>query len=623
MRAFEAFRAGVLLSFGMAFGFASQAELVVDKEIPGGNIELVRIDGDSVVVRNEMRDTEGWWFWWSFRVKGAAGRTLSFRFEKNRGWDENVSNRGACVSLDRGATWFYSEAEPFTCRGFSYTFPKDTHEVWFSMCLPYGVREWNDFVRRHAGEAALVVKTLCKSRHGRDVPMVRIGPEKPRYRVFLSSRHHCAEATATRVLEGVLEEALAATETGDWFRRNVELLAVPMMDYDGVIEGDQGKHRKPHDYNRDYTEFIWPETRAVRDLLLADGRTCDVFLDFHCPHYNNPCMHLMMRRHGRNEANQKAFAALVEKNAEGLQYRTANDCAWGTYWNCDRLYATGSSSTLWATMALPGLRFSGCYEIPFADTRPSEKSPVRSPVTPANCTAFGRSMAKCLCAFLQDASLGPVVPPSSPAGTVLFEQRDLPADGGVWPVPPELATLENGFAVEFTLEAAARQKPWAGVVQARFQEKDKIHLPFSLSSDDHDRLYFRMDTHLSQNEQNVVSSRTVFDGKPHRVRVTFEPNPVCANDTRVIGTVDGAEAFRVDRRRGRVGFSTVFANEIAVRRGRERLDGCVRDLRIVRLTPSRDIVVHDGTAKVLKAEAAPTRRRVGSPAGGGRSPSRT
>ena len=55
---------------------------------------------------------------------------------------------------------------------------------------------------------------------------------------------------------------LADNEDGYWFRRNVEVLAIPFMDKDGVEEGDQGKNRKPRDHNRDYigqsVHHPWP-----------------------------------------------------------------------------------------------------------------------------------------------------------------------------------------------------------------------------------------------------------------------------------------------------------------------------------------------------------------------------
>ena len=57
---------------------------------------------------------------------------------------------------------------------------------------------------------------------------------------------------------GVLQHLL---ESGN---RDYRYIVVPFVDYDGVIDGEQGKFRFPHDHNRDYMDNpIYPETRAV------------------------------------------------------------------------------------------------------------------------------------------------------------------------------------------------------------------------------------------------------------------------------------------------------------------------------------------------------------------------
>lgn len=55
---------------------------VIDCEFPGGNIIVERIDGDNVYLHQDPRDTGGFWFCWYFRVREAAGRTLTFHFTK-------------------------------------------------------------------------------------------------------------------------------------------------------------------------------------------------------------------------------------------------------------------------------------------------------------------------------------------------------------------------------------------------------------------------------------------------------------------------------------------------------------------------------------------------------------
>jgi hypothetical protein len=125
--------------------------LVIDKNLPAGNIMLESMEGDTVYLQNELRDTAGWWFYWAFRASGAAGRTLTFRFTNG----DPVCTRGPCVSLDQGRTWRYA-ADSFTTRAFTYTFPPDAQEVWFAMGMIYTQRDWEAFLARHAASGTFI-----------------------------------------------------------------------------------------------------------------------------------------------------------------------------------------------------------------------------------------------------------------------------------------------------------------------------------------------------------------------------------------------------------------------------------------------------------------------------------
>src|SRR6187431_1858647 len=78
------------------------AELKIDASFPGGNITVDRIEGDAILLRPDLRDTNGDWFYWAFRVTGAAGRTLAFTFSSDR-----YSARGPAISTDGGGTWLW------------------------------------------------------------------------------------------------------------------------------------------------------------------------------------------------------------------------------------------------------------------------------------------------------------------------------------------------------------------------------------------------------------------------------------------------------------------------------------------------------------------------------------
>jgi hypothetical protein len=100
--------------------------------------------------------------------------------------------------------------------------------------------------------------------------------------VLVTARHHAAETIASYVLEGFLQEAMSDNSAGEEFRRRHVLFAVPLVDKDGVEEGDQGKNRRPHDHNRDYgPNSIYPEIHAIKEL--DKERDIQFALDFHCP----------------------------------------------------------------------------------------------------------------------------------------------------------------------------------------------------------------------------------------------------------------------------------------------------------------------------------------------------
>ena len=59
------------------------------------------------------------------RVKGAAGRTLTFSFTRSAA----VGVRGPVVSRDGGATFAYAAEKGATRKSFTYTFGPDENET--------------------------------------------------------------------------------------------------------------------------------------------------------------------------------------------------------------------------------------------------------------------------------------------------------------------------------------------------------------------------------------------------------------------------------------------------------------------------------------------------------------
>lgn len=365
---------------------------IIHADFPGGNIVVDRVEGDTVYLRPDLRDTEGWWFYWNFKLAEVpAGHTLTFYF----GERSPIGVRGPAVSTDAGATWDWLGLESVQGAAFTYTFPEGG-DAWFSFTIPYLESDLRAFLKKWEATASLVVEALCDSRNGRKVEALRAGciAERPKYRVLLTARHHACETMANFVLEGILDAMLADDDDGRWFRENFEALAIPFMDKDGVENGDQGKNRRPRDHNRDYDEAgIYPETRALKARVAAwpEGLPCAA-LDLHCPYIRGQGNEFIYLVGSPNEImweNQQRFATLLEEVNDGpLPYRASDNLPFGKGWNTAVNYGQGLSFARWAE-TIPGMTLSTTIEIPYANTG-------GRPVTAESARAFGASLARAL-----------------------------------------------------------------------------------------------------------------------------------------------------------------------------------------------------------------------------------
>ena len=384
----------VLLAAGRACGIS------VDAGLPAGNVIVEEIAGDTVRLRQDLRGSSEW-FYWAFRVKGAAGRTLSFDFT-DKTWGGPVGVRGPVVSTDGGRTFSYPLDGKSRIDGFAYTFGPGEDEVFFYECHPYVRADWDAFMAKHSTGSSVAAETLCNSRKGADVPCARFGciGSPPKFRVLMSARHHSSETVASWVLEGAAGAFLADDDLGRWLRENVELMVVPFIDYDGVQAGDQGKNRAPHDHNRDYTEFIYPETKALTEWICrhASGRL-DIYIDVHCPWVRGDCNEYVYTPWKSakilpDAEAEKRFSGLLELLQCGtMRYRAADDIQYGEKWNTDGNFKQGQGAVEWMCRNVKGLKIARSLEVPFANANGAV-------VTPETCRDLGRDLAKVFKALL-------------------------------------------------------------------------------------------------------------------------------------------------------------------------------------------------------------------------------
>jgi zinc carboxypeptidase len=377
-----------------------QNKLKIDSDFSGGNIVIDSIEGDVVKLHQDLRDTEGDWCYWYFRIRGAQKRKLTFEFTKSMA----VGVNGAAVSLDQGQSWHWSGKESVDGNSFKYEFEDDADEVHFCMAIPYLEEGLNNFFSSIADNRHLKVEILCNSEQGRDVELIRLGclDAEPKARILLTCRHHCCEMMASYVLEGIMDSILAGS--GDemkWLRENVEFMVIPFVDKDGVENGDQGKNRRPHDHNRDYGDSnIYNSVKTIRDMvpLWADG-ILKVALDMHCPYLSggayNEIIYMVGSDVDETWQQQQAFSKNLAKSANNsLPFSPENNLPFGEGWNVGTNYSAGKSFAKWAGESIPGIKLPTTIEIPYSNAGGVD-------VTQQSARAFGEDIAKAFYEYLQ------------------------------------------------------------------------------------------------------------------------------------------------------------------------------------------------------------------------------
>ena len=214
--------------------------------------------------------------WYAFRYEAEPGEPVRVRLDYL-----GAEHRYVPKLLQGEVLSFPSVAIAQDRRSAAIELPPGTGTVSAQPLL--GAAYYDAFLRRLVAASGGERIELGRSLDGAPIMGARFGRADAPHLVTILGRQHPPELTGSHALEPFLETLVQRLAQDPALAAKVQILAVPLLNPDGVARGHWRANRGGVDLNRDWGPFSQPETRAVRDWLAraVPGTQPLAMLDFH------------------------------------------------------------------------------------------------------------------------------------------------------------------------------------------------------------------------------------------------------------------------------------------------------------------------------------------------------
>lgn len=227
--------------------------------------------------------------WYAFRVVPAVPgvvATVSLRYHGGRHrYPPKISSDGLAWKLlperfvSSSPDRHYAEVR----------IPLSGDAIWVSaqeLVTPDVYAAWTGKI---AAAAGVSLRTLGTSTEGRPIPVLD-SASAAKDILLLVGRQHPPEVSGAFAFLAFAATVFGDTDLARSFRARFRVLAIPLLNPDGVAAGNWRHNPGGVDLNRDWGLFTQPETRLVAGLLDevdGSGSRLRMFIDFHSTHRGN------------------------------------------------------------------------------------------------------------------------------------------------------------------------------------------------------------------------------------------------------------------------------------------------------------------------------------------------
>lgn len=222
--------------------------------------------------------------WYAFQV--GAARSRQIRVSLSNTYEGRFPK--ARLSTD-GVHWKEIASDRFTTARHTnvvtMTLDVGKKPLWVAAQEMIGIRELNSWADTKGKLPFTRSGVVGASIEGRPLRQFTLGATTNKNYVFIISRQHPPEVTGSIALMSFVDTLAGRSRLAKRFRQNFQTVVVPLMNPDGVEQGQWRSNLGGVDINRDWQAFTQPETRAVSAYLAALGRQPGarpfLFVDFH------------------------------------------------------------------------------------------------------------------------------------------------------------------------------------------------------------------------------------------------------------------------------------------------------------------------------------------------------
>jgi len=245
------------------------------------NFSLVKDPADEPV--------DEYFYWTNFKVKNVSGKTITFRIlnaDQVPFLARTYIDNQIVYSYD-GENWNRITTRSYSNPVYTFTQTFTSNEVQIATLFPFSHTDMQEYLTSVSSSQYVTKTTLGLSTEGRNVDYIKLTnhliPDTDKKHVFISSRQHAAELTASHMIRGMVDFLISENATAQIIRDTIVFHIAPMLNTDGVYDGLNRVDIDGTNQNRGWNSNISAEVNVVRDILdeIDDTYGVDVFLDWH------------------------------------------------------------------------------------------------------------------------------------------------------------------------------------------------------------------------------------------------------------------------------------------------------------------------------------------------------